>query len=257
VNNVTHLGYTEAASSRDATDLKLEDWLESFAGRVEGVQGGKLYIVRLGEQDGELKLGLVQSEGKVFRKPNDDGEPTDFMNALWFRRCGVDPKQCNTEKNFSWSKNPAFEQYKDSSGRIRDELEVESFLLEVEDADLTESGLADKWKFPKLKEVFVKKLQLLAEKYDLRGTASSASGSAASRGGAKSDDAKTNDAKGGGAKGGGAKGGGAKGRAGPHVAVQAGDKEKRGSKQAAALPRATAPPIGADSRPSKKVKRET
>ena len=113
----------------------------------------------------------------------------------------MDPKQCNTEKNFSWSKNPAFEQYKDSSGRIRDELEVESFLLEVEDADLTELGLADKWKFPKLKEVFVKKLQLLAEKYDLRGTASSASGSAASRGGAKSDDAKTNDAKGGGAKG--------------------------------------------------------
>ena len=92
VNNVTHLGYTEAASSRDATDLRLEDWLESFAGRVEGVQGGKLYIVRLGEQDGEFKLSLVQSEGKVFRKPNDDGEPTDFMNALWFRRCGVDPK---------------------------------------------------------------------------------------------------------------------------------------------------------------------
>ena len=122
---------------------------------------------------------------------------------------------------------------------------------------MTESGLADKWKFPKLKEVFVKKLQLLAEKYDLRGTASSASGSAASRGGAKGDDAKTSDAKGGGAKGGGAKGGGAKGRAGPHVAVQAGDKEKRGSKQPAALPRATAPPIGADSRPSKKVKRET
>ena len=71
----------------------------------------------------------------------------------------------------------------------------------------SEIGLADKWKFPKLKEVFVKKLQLLAEKYDLRGTGSSASGSAASRGGAKGDDAKTSDVKGGGAKGGGAEGG--------------------------------------------------
>ena len=50
----------------------------------------------------------------------------------------MDPKQRNTEENFSWSKNPALEQYKDSSGRIRDELEVESFLLEVEDADLTD-----------------------------------------------------------------------------------------------------------------------
>ena len=74
---------------------------------------------------------------------------------------------------------------------------------------------------------------------------------------AKSDDAKTSDAKGRGAKGGGAKGGGATGRVGPKVAVQAGGKEKRGSKQAAALPRATAPPTGAGSRPPKKVKRET
>ena len=63
------------------------------------------------------------------------------MRALWFRRCGVEPKKCNDAKNFSWPKNPAFELYMSSSGRIEDELEVKSFLLEVEDADLTEAGL--------------------------------------------------------------------------------------------------------------------
>ena len=80
--------------------MSLEDWLESFPGRVESVKGGKLYVVRLGEQDGELKLGLVQSEGKVFSKDDEEGQPADFMKALWFRRCGVDPKKCNDEKNF-------------------------------------------------------------------------------------------------------------------------------------------------------------
>ena len=82
-------------------------------------------------------------------KCDEEGQPADFMKALWFRRCGVDPKKCNDEKNFSWPKTPAFELYMSSSGRIADDLEVESFLLEVEDADLTEAGLAQKLKTPK------------------------------------------------------------------------------------------------------------
>jgi hypothetical protein len=85
-----------------------------------------------------------------------------------------------------------------SSGRIEDELEVKSFLLEVEDADLTEAGLAQKLKAPKLTETFVKKLQMLADKYDLRGGASK---SAAPAAGAKSSVAKGAAAKGAGAKG--------------------------------------------------------
>ena len=124
-------------------------------------------MVRLDEQDGELKLGLVQSEGKILSKCDEEGQPADFMKALWFRRCGVDPKKCNDEKNFSWPKNPAFELYMSSSGRIADDLEVESFLLEVEDADLTEAGLAQKLKTPKFTETFVKKLRMLAEKYEV------------------------------------------------------------------------------------------
>ena len=104
--------------------MSLEDWLESFPGRVESVKGGKLYVVRLDEQDGELKLGLVQSEGKILSKCDEEGQPVDCMKALWFGRCGVDPKKCNDEKNFSWPKKPAFELYMSSSGRIADDLEV-------------------------------------------------------------------------------------------------------------------------------------
>ena len=170
VNHITHLGYTEAAAAKDATDLTLEEWIESFPGRVEKVESGKLYIVRLDEQDGELLLGLVKSDGSILKRQDDDGRPEDCMNALWYRRCGVDPKRCNDKKHFGWSKNPAFEPYKDSKGRITNELPVESFLLEVEDADFTKEGLAHKWDAPKFTHVFLKKLHLLAEKLDLRGT---------------------------------------------------------------------------------------
>ena len=165
VNHITHAGYTDAAASKDATDMRLEDWMESFPGRAEKVEGGKLYIVRLGEQDGELKLGLVQADGNLKASGGDS-----CMKALWYRRSGVDPTKCNNKSNFAWPKNPAFEPYKDRNGRITNELPVESFLLEVEDADFTEAGLAHKWDAPKFTQVFLRKLQMLATKYDnLRG----------------------------------------------------------------------------------------
>ena len=244
VNHITHSGYSAAAASRDAADLKLYDWLEAFPGRVEGVKGGKLYIVRLSEQDGEFKLGLVQSDGKIFSKPDDDGQPAEFMRALWFRRCGVDPAKCNDAKNFSWPKNPAFELYMSSSGRIKDDLEVKSFLLEVEDADLTEAGLAQKLKAPKLTETFVKKLQMLADKYDLRGEASKSSAPAAG--------AKSSVAKGAAAKGAGAKVGGAK-RESSSASASSGETED--AKRAASLPHASAPSNTANSKASKRSRR--
>ena len=245
VNHITHSGYSAAAASRDAADLKLHEWLEAFPGRVEGVQGGKLYMVRLDEQDGEFKLGLVQSEGKIFSKPDEEGKPADFMRALWFRRCGVEPKKCNDAKNFSWPKNPAFELYMSSSGRIEDELEVKSFLLEVEDADLTEAGLAQKLKAPKLTETFVKKLQMLADKYDLRGGASKGSAPAAG--------AKSSVAKGAAAKGAGAKGGGAKRGESSCEKVPAAETENE--KRAASLPHASAPASAANSKAPKRSRK--
>ena len=49
--------------------------------------------------------------------------------------------------------------------RVCDDLAVESYLLEVEDADLTEAGLAHKWDAPKFTHVFLRKLQMIAQKY--------------------------------------------------------------------------------------------
>ena len=103
------------------------------------------------------------------------------MKALWYRRSGVDPTKCNNKSNFTWPKNPAFEPYKDRKGRITNELPVESFLLEVEDADFTEAGLSHKWDAPKFTQVFLRKLQMLATKFDnLRGIDPAAGGGSSS-----------------------------------------------------------------------------
>ena len=131
-----------------------------------------------------------------------------------------------------------------SSGRIKDDLEVKSFLLEVEDADLTEAGLAQKLKAPKLTETFVKKLQMLADKYDLRGEASKSSAPAAG--------AKSSVAKGAAAKGAGAKVGGAK-RESSSASASSGETED--AKRAASLPHASAPSNTANSKASKRSRR--
>ena len=49
------------------------------------------------------------------------------------------------------------------------DLPVESFLLEVTEGDFTEEGAAHMWEQPKLKEVFKRKLSMLATKYELAG----------------------------------------------------------------------------------------
>ena len=56
--------------------------------------------------------------------------------------------------------------------RVTDELPTESFILEVRDQDLTESCVAEKWKKPKLKQSFMRKVYYIAEKYQLGGTLS-------------------------------------------------------------------------------------
>ena len=84
------------------------------------------------------------------------------IKALWFRR--------RNDKAFGWGQNPAFEKYMDGSKRISNELPVESFLLEVTEGDLTDDGAAHMWELPKLKEVFKRKLSMLATKYGLVAT---------------------------------------------------------------------------------------
>ena len=167
MRDMTHIAYPKAQQRKDATDLDLEDWLAGFPGRVEKVEPARLYIVRLDEADGELLLGLAATEGPIFQKSaTDDGragavamEP--HIKALWFKR---------RDKAFGWGPNPAFEKYMDGRERISDELPVESFLLEVTEGDLTDDGAANMWELPKLKEVFKRKLMMLAAKYGLVAT---------------------------------------------------------------------------------------
>ena len=163
-NTVSHVEYPKAAQSRDATQLTLEEWRRSFAGRVEMVESERLYIVRLSEADGEFKLGLVASTGAIIDKcaEGDEGVTEPHMKALWFRRKADD-------RAHAWGKNPAFEPYGgDGPDRIADELPTASFLVEVTDDDLTDVGVTNKWTEPKLKEAFTTgKLRWIAEQYEL------------------------------------------------------------------------------------------
>mgnify|MGYP002632086098 CR=1 FL=1 len=156
-NAVGHQGYSAAAQSRDAASLKLEDWLEKYPGHlVETVETEQLYFVRLDDPDGEFKMGLVVTRGKPFDKAivDADGkeETAKHMSAEWFKR--------KTDTSHTWPKNPAFEPH-----GATDELPVDSFLFKVEDADLTDAGVREKWEHPKFKEVFLAKLRGIADKY--------------------------------------------------------------------------------------------
>jgi hypothetical protein len=156
-NAVGHQGYSAAAQSRDAASLKLEDWLENYPGHlVETVETEQLYFVRLDEPDGEFKMGLVVTRGKPFDKAimGADGkeETAKHMSAEWFKR--------KNDTSHAWPKNPAFEPH-----GATDDLPIDSFLLKVEDAELTDAGVKEKWQYPKFKEVFLVKLRGIADKY--------------------------------------------------------------------------------------------
>ena len=169
VNHVGHRGYRAAAQARDAAELSLEDWIRDWPGRVEKVQAGRMYVVRLEEPDGEFHLGLVTTEGKVFEKEVKDEagavEVAPHIKALWFARCN--------DQRHAWPQNPAFEPYmmEEEEGktqmRVTDDLPTESCLVEVEDKDLTDGSVDQKQEAPKLKEAFVKKLRAIADKCGL------------------------------------------------------------------------------------------
>ena len=159
-NLVTHAGYSKTQQGRDVSELSFEAWADSFPGRVERVEPQRLYIVKLTDADGEYLLGLIATEGDVVSRHDDEsGEDMTYIKGLWFKR--------RSDSNHSWGPNPEFEQYMDADERIMDELPTESCLLEVEDDDLTENSINQKWSQPKLKQVFMRKVRWVAEKYHL------------------------------------------------------------------------------------------
>ena len=62
----------------------------------------------------------------------------------------------------------------DADERLADELPTESFLLEVEDSDLTDSSVDHKWSKPKFKQALMRKLRWIAKEYDLQAKAPAA-----------------------------------------------------------------------------------
>ena len=134
-NVVSHAGYPKSHQARDGAELSFEAWADSFPGRVEKVEPGHLYIVKLEEADGEYLLGLFATEGAaVSRRDDAAGEDVTYVKGLWFKR--------RSDSNHNWGPNPEFEQYMDGKKRIADELPTESCLLEVGDDDLTEGSVS-------------------------------------------------------------------------------------------------------------------
>ena len=90
------------------------------------------------------------------------------MKALWFERCkGGD----------HWGANPEFQQCNwENSVRLFNEVPTESFLLEVEDNDLTDSSVGHKYDKPKLKQTLMRKVHWIADQYGLRAEQAAPSG---------------------------------------------------------------------------------
>ena len=120
----------------------------------------RLYIVELADADREFKLGLIASEGKVFNKRDEEsGEEVPHIKGLWFKRC--------SDSNHNWGANPEFEKFETNGKRNADDLPTESCLLEVEDTDLTDGSVEQKWSKPKLKQSLMKKVRWIADKHKL------------------------------------------------------------------------------------------
>ena len=79
--------------------------------------------------------------------------------------------------------NPEFEKHMDGEQRIGDDMPTESFLLEVEDGDLTDGSVGQKWTKPKFKQSLMRKLRWIAQQYRLQAAAKAAPSKRAKRAG--------------------------------------------------------------------------
>ena len=171
VNTVTHVGESKSKKARDEAEISFEAWTEAFAGRVESVTADRLYILRLADADGEFHLGLAASQGVVFDKRHAASRlVVPHIRALWFKR--------RNDARSAWGANPEFEHEEheniDGKQRIEDELPTDSFLLEIEDSDLTDNSVEHKWTNPKFKQTLMRKLRWIAQEYNLQAKVPSA-----------------------------------------------------------------------------------
>ena len=144
-NHVTHMAYSQAESGRDSRDMSAEEWATNLTIPVEKIEDKRLYLVELDEPDGEMSIGIVES-----------GLTTDdTLKGRWFGR-----KDGATQ---SWGTNPTFEHYCDRNGRIVDTMDKDLFLYEIQNSDLTDASVANKFVSPRLNAAFMVKLRELAK----------------------------------------------------------------------------------------------
>ena len=146
---VSGIHRTAAQATRDGKEMSNEEWVRNFPSDVpvETVVSGKLYLVRLADAEGGLKLGFAEA---------GDALPGGEQHmALWFVKRVAGP----------WNDTPSFDPYMRGAVRITDPIEDASFLLEVADSWLTEGSLAVKHTHLRLTSEFTKRLKLLATEY--------------------------------------------------------------------------------------------
>ena len=150
VNNVVHLEHRHGEWRRGQQDVSNSEWVEDVAPRLEEdeLADGHFYIVRLHDADGELYLGLV----KLRIEKLIEGRPPVYIGR-WFARVG---------KSHAWPSHVKFGPYMDGNTWVEQSFDVESFLLEVQDDNLTSSSTEES---PTLSAAFVERLKLFARKH--------------------------------------------------------------------------------------------
>jgi hypothetical protein len=150
VNNVVHKGQTVGQWKKGQQELEAEGYVKDSLGVLneEDLEEGQLYVVELDTPDGEFNLGLVQL-GPVA------GE--GMHTVYWFERVG---------NSHAWPSRVKFKRYADTDDNwLSDDVPADSFLLSVEDSDLTNSSAEVRSANPTFCGRFVDKIRLFANSY--------------------------------------------------------------------------------------------
>ena len=153
-NSVVDMEMTEAERRRNMRELAEEDFAENTPTRVEEVNLDELYLCELeaAEHGIRLGLGMTIKEGPL----SDDKKPT--WTVAWFK--------IKSKKGWR-TKNITFEQYKVGGKRATDDLELDSFRLQIDESDLTAAGKEKKDTTPKFTGGFTEKILAFARSQKL------------------------------------------------------------------------------------------
>jgi len=128
-NRVTHLGYLpkqrRAAMREVAVENRRDDAID--AGGVT-VEAKSLYLVRVGEPDGDVRLGL----GYVSSLNTVGASEVKTQKVLWFVR---------KSKTATWGRTVQFKPCTSGKGRrLSDKINLDAFVLKVDVSDLTSAS---------------------------------------------------------------------------------------------------------------------